>query len=367
MARFTAYTPELAAPVARFNGRMGAGTFSVRFPTGPDLFDDPSGASGVSLDRFIALDPEGEMRAGYLLKHQLFKLGGALEEVGNLQAPMSEGVLNHAYAAYGSSIVLDAVRRAPRVYTLGMGGADQPYPRLLAALKWRLVPVPFFFKVLAPFRFCRRIRFLRRRWALRLGMDLLAFSGLGPLGFRLLNLASRTPAAEPGFSVEPVARFAPWADPLWSRASGGYALAAVRDAKVLDFLYRDDRFLRFRVSREGRAVGWAVCLATRFEDHRQFGDLKVGSLVDCLAEPGAEARVVAAAEQGLARAGVDLIVSNQSHRAWQRALARAGYLKGPSNFLLACSPGLWRAMGDLGIGPDQVHMNRGDGDGPIHL
>ena len=62
---------------------------------------------------------------------------------------------------------------------------------------------------------------------------------------------------------------------------------------------------------------------------------------------------------------MDLIVSNQLHAAWRKALAGAGFHHGPSNFLFAASPALAARIGDAA--DDELHMNRGDGDGPIHL
>ena len=67
----------------------------------------------------------------------------------------------------------------------------------------------------------------------------------------------------------------------------------------------------------------------------------------------------------LEQRGVDLIVSNQLHAAWSRALLESGFRTGPSNYLFALSPALAEAAG--GANHDQFHINRGDGDGPIHL
>ena len=62
-----------------------------------------------------------------------------------------------------------------------------------------------------------------------------------------------------------------------------------------------------------------------------------------------------------------MIVSNQSHAAWSSALRRSGLFSGPSNFIFASSPKLTALLRARGVGPGDIHMNRGDGDGPIHL
>jgi hypothetical protein len=101
------------------------------------------------------------------------------------------------------------------------------------------------------------------------------------------------------------------------------------------------------------------------QDHKQFGNLRLGSIVDCLAPPAAAGAVIRAATSLLEQRGVDLIVSNQIHAAWGRALLGTGFRAGPSNYLFALSPAFAKAAS--GASPGDFHVNRGDGDGPIHL
>ena len=92
----------------------------------------------------------------------------------------------------------------------------------------------------------------------------------------------------------------------------------------------------------------------------------MGSIIDVLAREGAERPVITAATEYLRGSRADLIISNQSHRAWRGALEHCGFRQGPSNFLFAASPGLWTLLGgEAAI--DRVHLLRADGDGPIHL
>ena len=101
--------------------------------------------------------------------------------------------------------------------------------------------------------------------------------------------------------------------------------------------------------------------------HKQFGNMRVGSIVDCLAEPEDAAAVVDHSSWFLEGRGVDLIVSNQVSTAWGRAFLGAGFMQGPSNFILGLSPMLAARLEPLGLSRKNIHMNRGDGDGPINL
>src|SRR5260370_42324179 len=112
-----------------------------------------------------------------------------------------------------------------------------------------------------------------------------------------------------------------------------------RDSETLNILYAatGNRFLCYKVTRGNGVIGWAVLLDTQMRDHKHFGDLRVGSIVDWLALPEQASGGVRAATRVLEVRGVDLIVSNQSHAAWCAALQSAGFLQGPSNFRFAAS------------------------------
>ena len=146
-------------------------------------------------------------------------------------------------------------------------------------------------------------------------------------------------------------------------------MLAVRDSATLNALYPPStaKFIRLRISCGETVIGWAVVLDTQMSGHKQFGNMRLGSVVDCLAAPEDACCVVRHSSDFLARRGVDLIVSNQASRAWGKAFRAAGYLSGPSNFILALSPMLDARVALLDASWHNIHMNRGDGDGPIHL
>ena len=145
-------------------------------------------------------------------------------------------------------------------------------------------------------------------------------------------------------------------------------MIAVRDCQTLNILYPPGaRFLRYRVTRAGRTVGWAVLLDTQMSDNKYFGNLRVGSIVDCLASPEDASAVIRAATRALEERSVDLIVTNQSHAAWCAGTRDAGFLRGPSNFPFLASRELAKLVQPLPSNMPHCHLTRGDGDGPIHL
>jgi hypothetical protein len=358
-----AYTQEMVGAVREFNRRLldggallaGGALADQQFPETPA----PGWMPGMEL--FLVL--EGSMvRGGYMLRRQSFSVGGATVAAAHYRLPLSEGIVNRSYAMLGLRMVRDALVREPRLYGLGMGGWDQPLPAMLKRLGWSSSAVPFYFKVLHPGRFLRHIKALRTSPLRRVALDATAYTGAGWVGMKALGLVTGFGRRLPVCAVDLAPGFAPWADEVWEGSRSAYALTAQRDASTLEQLYpaSDPRFLRVRA-----AGGWAVVLDTQMEGHKQFGDMRVGTIVDCLAPPESAGAVIRAATGLLEQRGVDLIVSNQLHWAWGRALGESGFRTGPSNYLLALSPAF--AQAGVPAGHGHFHLNRGDGDCPIHL
>jgi hypothetical protein len=346
------FTADRIGAVRAFNERLGSHGVPAeqRFPETPD----PGWMPGMEL--FVAVDG-GIVRGGYILRRQRFHAAGDLVDAAHFRLPLSEGLIDRKYSALGLRLVRDALAREPRLYAMGMGGWEHPLPQMLKRLGWRMSAVPFYFKVVNAGRFLRNIRALRTSALRRFAMDAAAATGAGWLGMKALGMLKILSPEKYDLAES----FSGWADDVWQQVRGAYPLAAVRDGRTLDELYpaSDPRFLRVRA-----AGGWAVALDTQMEDHKQFGAMRVGTIVDGLAPVASASRVVRAATSLLMSRGVDLIVSNQSHAAWQRGLMEAGFRQGPSNYLVALSPELANAAGDE---PGRWHFDRGDGDGPIHL
>jgi len=360
------FTADLAGAVRDFNTRLLQGGVDPELVF-PD-FQKPAFPSATKNhpgleERFLMVEEGPIVRGGFILQHQDFWLGAEQASIAHFRLPLSEGLVDRKYVSLGMQLVREALQRQPRLFALGMGGRQNPLPRLLAAMKWQVWDVPFYFFVNRPARFLRGIRALRTNWWRRAVLDAAAFSGLGWAGSRLWNLVGQTAAANQ--KPDAIESWFPWADPLWSECKQRYSFLAVRDGATLDLRYPDGsgRFHRRMLRRNGRPAGWFVVVDTVMQEHKQFGNLRVGTIVDVLAEPGVAAAVIEAAARFLRARNVDVIISNQMHPVWGEALRAAGFRRAPSNFALAVSPGLKEFCGD-GAG---IHMNRGDGDGPIHL
>jgi len=323
-------------------------------------------------ESFVATDGD-EVYGGYVLKHRRFFLQGEALDLGALQMPLSLGEVDSAYAHVSVALLLDAIRRSPYLFSLGLGSETTKFARLLDAAEWRHLAVPFYFSVKAANRFAREIRLPDSRAALQVALRALGRARLAgaALALRraLATRSRRSHRARPPAEAQEITTFDGSLDELIARHLDAYVLIADRSEATLQQLYPpdDDRYIHLAVRRGGETVGWAMLVDTPMRDNIHFGDLRVGTIADGFAAPGEAQLVIAAADELLTARGVDLVLTNQLHHSWCEALEAVGYERGPSNFFLYYSDRLAERLDEIGGWEREAHVNRGDGEGPGHL
>ena len=364
------FTDDWIPQVEAFNRRMLAGGLKAElaFPESPVL-DFSLRNAPIWQEAFLAVEDQ-DVRGAYYFTHERYALGGNACWMANYRHPISEVVVNKAYKGLSKTLLSDAEQRQPLLYSVGFGSDRNPNLRRLRAEGWSDVLIPFWFRVVRPAAFFRNLAFFRKTQLRRLAFDLAAATGVGWLGIKAVQSikAFGSPGLT-GHSVQTAPEFGPWADELWEMNRPLYLLAAVRDRQTLNLRYSPEnpRFVRLVVAKNGCVVGWAVLLDKQMRDNPYFGDMHVGTIVDCLAVPGQELAVVRAAAARLETAGADIVVSNQSAATWSGAFGRAGFLSGPSNYYLSFSPELVRRLSPLDQNTPRFHINRGDGAGTSRL
>src|SRR5437660_8511311 len=365
--RAVRFAPEHAPAVRAFNQRLARAGAPWRFPetTVPDWLPRADGVP-VWQEYFLLLE-DGAVRGAYVLKRQAAVVGTGPRRVGSFYWPLSEGTIDPAYALVAPRLLQAALGEEPLLFLVGMVDRDRPIARLVRALGWRLTPVPLYFKPLRPARFLRELRYLRRGAGARLTLDLASVTGAGWLGLTLADWALRTRArGDAAVRIDPVPCFDDWTDAIWAAHAPRYSFVGGRDAAALNATYPpgNGAYLRLRVSRGDGAIGWTGVQDALPGSSDHFGEMRVGTIVDGFAAPEDAGAVIRASTHALAQRGVDLIISNQSHRAWRRALSDAGFLRGPSSWLFAPAPALAALVAAVDPAGHAVHLNRGDGDWP---
>jgi hypothetical protein len=368
MLEFVPYTQEWTNGVRKFNRRMVAGGLEeeLRFPE--ELQPDSASDLERWLSREYFLAVEGlDVRGAYFLSHEHWYSGGRRLRVANFRLPLSEGFVDPRYKGTGRVLLRHALERSPLLYCLGLGDKTRPLSRMLAAENWIVAETAFYFRCIHPREVLRNIEWLRKTQGRRIVLDAAALLGGGSAIAAFQRLWMQ--ASSEKTTAENIEDFGDWANELWDRAHGAYSMMADRTREILRLRYpaSDTRFQRLIVRSDAGICGWVVVLATDMHHHRHFGNLRVGTIVDCLAVPGNEHGVICAAANFLEGLGVDLIVSNQSHRSWRSAFERAGFLSGPTNRFFTPSPELARLLSPFEKAFPLTHLTRGDGAGPIHL
>lgn len=364
------YREEHQQAVREFNQRLiasGADPNLVFFTSSQPQWLPKTEGAKLYQEFFVALEG-GVVRGGYALKYQDFAVAdGAVHNVGYYHHPISEGIINHSYAALGGMLLKHAMNRSPLLYCLGMGGYDRPLPKMLMRLGWAHFPVPFYFKIVRPNRFLREMQALRISPFRRALLDVAAFTGAGWVGVKTIQSFRKLRAPKPvEFTVEKVEEFSEWVDSLWARAKSHYSMTGVRDSQTLRTLYPATvpHFTRLRIRRNAQDIGWAV-VGERLKSEK-YGAMRVGSIVDCWAQPEDAWPVMESASATLVEQGMDLIVSNQSHHLWARALENTGFLNSSSNFIFAAGKKLSALLQPFAEKQPHLHFTRADGDGLPH-
>jgi hypothetical protein len=360
------YRPEHEPAVAEFNQRLrqaGQDANTVFFKYAEPRWLPRKPESRIYNEFFVAVD-NGVVRGGYALKTQDFLFpDGSVRPIAYYHHPLSEGIVNKSHAIVGTLLLRDAMQRAPLLYCLGMGGYENPLPQMLIKLGWAHCAVPFFFRVVNARKFLRQMQPLRTSIAGRVAMDVAAFSGAGWLGSKMFQRyrAAKAPGVDFGFGD--VNRFGLETSELWEAGKSECSFTAVRNVEALTTLYpsTETHLTRVEVARSEKMLGWAV-VGERRKDPK-YGDLRVGSVVDCWAIPGEAFAVVMSATKMLEQQGFDLILTNQSHQKWCETFRTAGYLAGPSNFILAASKKLAALLEPFDQIRPRMHFTRADGDG----
>jgi len=365
------YTDEFTEQVIEFNRRMhDGGTTWGWYEHSEDEWLPRRAEVAVWREHFLALEDHAVVRGAYALKPQDWRIGGRRVVVTDWQGPVSEGLLSRRYATLGLRMIRDMLKRYPLLYSWGHGGEEAKMLQLLRSLKWHFHATPFLLKVCKPFRFLRENAYLRGTPARRVLLDALAFSGLGWLGLKLLFAALSLRGGGARADCEVVEEFGPWADELWERCCDEYEAIGLRDAKTMNALLPPHGWpeaIRLRVTRDGATLGWAAVMDHQLRDDDRFGNLRVGSVIDCLARVEDAPAVIAAATRFLVGRGVDLIVANQSHPAWVRAFEASGFLALRGRRYFAMSPDLHEALSPFDRVAQGLHLTNLDGHGPHGL
>ena len=325
----------------------------------------------IYMQNFVLFENENSIKGAYSLKNQLFKINNSLLRIGFYANPVSAGLFNKKYNICGVLLLNDANKRSPNIFCLGMGSYENSLPKLLKGLSWNFKTIPFYFKVYKPYNFLKNIAYLKDNKIKSFILFILNFSGAGWIFIKLLNffnyLFNFRFNKKMNIDVNEVSEFDDSVKYIWDNVNNFYIFTAVRNDVYLKSLYSSKKFIKLRFSHNNKVVGWSISLCSELSNHKQFGSMKLGSIVDCFSLKNYESIIIEKTSELLKKKQVDLVVSNQSHIFWKKAFIKNSFIRGPSNFIFSPSKELSKKLNQNIKNNDFFHITRGDGDGPINL
>lgn len=361
------YREEHVAAVEEFNTRMRQAGMPAEYelPERPQpVWLPKTTARGPWNEHYLVL-VNGVVRGVFVLKHEDFSFKGTVRSVACCHHAYSEGSVNRAYATIAVQILRYCVAKHPLIYAMGMQGYGQPMPRMLVKMGWSHCLLPFQLKILNPKSFFENVRVFRRDRIVSLLTTVAQKTGVAGLGVRTAQQVCGLFYRPEKTNYEVVHDLGVWADPVWKECEPCYTVLPLRTAETLRVLYptNNRNFLRLRVTRGRETLGWAVVGHIQRNGDRNYGNLYMGAVLDTLAKPQHATSVVSAATQVLEGLGVDVIISNQSHVAWNHAFRQCGFLRAPSNYIFATSKKMADHLLPFQQTVPTAHFNRSGADG----
>jgi len=330
--------------------------------------ENGSNSTPVRRRSIAALDGE-EIRATQLLfEHEIYIHGKPNSFIWPI-GPISESLVDSKYALYSVALLKHGLSLRPLHMALGMGSYEHVMARMFKALGWRHARIPFFFYPARPHRVLREIKAFRSSKHRHVAASLLAYSGLGWFGASIFCDFKRRRNSTGPCHTENMDRFGKWTDETWEKCHKTYSALTRKDSAALNTSYApgDRRYHRLRVERDGQYIGWVLVIMRNMENDEHFGNLRVGTLVDGLCDLEDVQDIVSSGLRYLMNQGIDLCVANWSHIAWSTASRKLGFLQGPSNLIYFVSPAGTPPLLTEECTLEDMHINRGDADGLVHL
>jgi hypothetical protein len=181
-------TSEVRSAAAAFNRRMREANAPVDFLLPESEAPEFDPVAAVTKRQHVVVQGQAA-RGGVIIQEQPAWVGGETRVVWNVQAPLSEGIGDKRYSYVATFLMRELLRMNPLIYSVGMGSASRPYPRLLQALRWRLCEVPFYFRICNGRNFLRQIRPLRTSKTRNAVLNLAAVSGLGGAAMAIVTFS----------------------------------------------------------------------------------------------------------------------------------------------------------------------------------
>jgi hypothetical protein len=154
-------------------------------------------------------------------------------------------------------------------------------------------------------------------------------------------------------------------DELWDAVSGRFGACLARDRKRLQtrFGRSPGRYRVLACREDGRLLAYCIVKMKQFSNDPRMGNMKVGTIVDCLFDPGASTplqRLLDAALEMCVRESAHAVLCSASHSIVRQLLRCNGFFAIPGNLNFAYHNRTNVPLQDIPL--ESWHLMRGDSD-----
>jgi len=152
---------------------------------------------------------------------------------------------------------------------------------------------------------------------------------------------------------------------LWQSVAGQIGASLVRDRAALEVRFgaKMERYRLLACRRDNELLGYCILKMKNFTNDARMGNMKVGTIVDCLYDPRQSSvlqGLLAEAFQWFRQEGTHVVLCTASLKAIRQVLARNGFFKIPGNLNFAYH--IRSSFPMDGIPLEDWHLMRGDSD-----
>jgi len=152
---------------------------------------------------------------------------------------------------------------------------------------------------------------------------------------------------------------------LWQSVAGQLGATLVRDRAALESRYggKIEGYRLLTCRRNGKLHGYCIVKLKQFVNDQRMGNMKLGTIVDCLydpREPSVLHGLVAHVAQWARQEGVDALLCTASRKSIGQGLLRNGFFTIPGNLNFAYHSRSPLELEEISL--DNWHLMRGDSD-----
>ena len=308
----------------------------------------------INNDYFIVVENNKFIRAVVAIKNQQYLINGKEINFKDIQQPISESIIDKKFLIQNLVFFNKIINLSVNMHGLGMGGLNEPLPKILSKLKFNKYLIPFF---IFPISVKKTLYIYLKRKKINFPLKILEI--LSPIDFfyKFLINFFQNKITQEEFNL-----FDKKDDELWDKVKLNFDLISFKNKINLNLVYNSKRFdlLKIRIYKNKNYLGWIVLKITKHNNSNHFFDSKTCTIVDMLCEKIHYNILIKEIKKISLKYNCDVILVNSTYFDFNIKLKNNFFINFNSNFGF-----VYKTFETFNI--HKSWITRGDGDGPINL